>query len=68
MVKNMPAMQETWVQSLVSPGEEKGFPLQYSWLENSVAREETGRSQSMGSQRVESDWVTKTNVCVHVFM
>ena len=68
MVKNMPAMQVTWVQSLVSPGEENGFPLQYSWLENSVAREETGRSQSMGSQRVERDWVTKTNVCVHVFM
>ena len=55
MVKNMPAMQETWVQSLVSPGEENGFPLQYSWLENSVAREETGRPQSMGSQRVEGD-------------
>ena len=55
MVKNLPTMQETWVQSLISPGEENGFPLQYSWLENSMDREETGRPQSMGSQRVKSD-------------
>ena len=38
MVKNLPAMQETWVWSLGlipglgrSPGEEKGYPFQYSW-------------------------------------
>ena len=34
LVKNMPAMQETWVRSLGwkdSPGEGKGYPLQYSW-------------------------------------
>ena len=38
LVKNPPAMQETWVQSLGwedSPGEGKGYPLQYSGLENS---------------------------------
>ena len=42
MVKNPPAMQETWVRSLGSipglersPGEENGYPLQYSGLENS---------------------------------
>ena len=37
MVKNLPAVWETWVQSLVrSPGEGNGNPLQYSCLENSV--------------------------------
>ena len=39
MVKNLPAMQETWVQSLVwedSPGGGNGYPLQYSGLENSM--------------------------------
>ena len=38
LVKNLPAMQETWVQSLSwedSPREGKGYPLQYSGLENS---------------------------------
>ena len=35
-----------------SPGEGKGYPLQYSGLENSV--------QSMGSQRVRHNWVTFT--------
>ena len=42
MVKNLPALQETWVQSLgqeYPPGEGNGFPLQYSCLENSVNRE-----------------------------
>ena len=43
MVKNLPAIQETWVQS---PGQEDplekgtatGYPLQYSCLENPVDR------------------------------
>ena len=39
LVKNLPAMQETWVQSLswedlLEKG--KGYPLQYSGLENSM--------------------------------
>ena len=37
LVKNLPAMWETWVRSLGwqdSPGEGKGYPLQYSGLEN----------------------------------
>ena len=41
MVKNSPAMQETWVLSLGSGRslrEESGYPLQYSCLENSVDR------------------------------
>jgi len=32
MVKNLPAMRETWVQSLGWEG--NGYPLQYSGLEN----------------------------------
>ena len=40
LVKNPPAMWETWVRSLGwedrSPGEEKGYPLPYSGLENSM--------------------------------
>ena len=41
-VKNLPAVQETWVGSLVqgrSPGKGNGNPLQYSCLENSPDRE-----------------------------
>ena len=36
-VKNLPAMQQTWVLSLSwedPPGEGNGYPLQYSCLEN----------------------------------
>ena len=36
-----------------------GNPLQYSGLENPMNRGEPGRLQSMGSQRVRHDWVTK---------
>ena len=39
LVKNLPAVWETWVRSLgwEDPfGEEKGYPLQYSGLENSM--------------------------------
>ena len=42
MVKNLPAMQETWVRSLGQedpPGEGNGNPLQYSCLKNSMDRE-----------------------------
>ena len=35
-----------------SPGERNGYLLQYSCLENSMEREEPGRLQSMGLQRV----------------
>ena len=40
MVKNLPAMQETWVRSLGgkdSPGEGHGYP-KHSYLDNSVDR------------------------------
>ena len=41
LVKNLPAMQETWVQSLgwedpLEKGKAAHFPLQYSHLENSI--------------------------------
>ena len=39
LMKNPPAMQETWVGSLGwedSPGEGNGYPLQYFGLENSM--------------------------------
>ena len=39
LVKNLPAMQETWFKSLSwedSPGEGNGYPFQYSGLENSM--------------------------------
>ena len=41
LVKNPPAMQETWFQGSIpglgrSPGEGKSYPLQYSGLENSM--------------------------------
>ena len=52
LVKNLPAMRETWVQSPElgrSPGEEKGYPLQYSSLENSMdypwGRKESGMTE-----------------------
>ena len=39
VIKNPPAMQEMWVQSLGgSPGEGNGSPLQYSCLENPMDR------------------------------
>ena len=39
-VKNLPAVQETRIQSLLgrSPGEENGYPRQYSCLENPMDR------------------------------
>ena len=63
MVKNPPAMQETWVQPL-------GWE---DFLEEDVAAhssilawripwtEETGRLQSRGSQRVGHDWATNAH-------
>ena len=50
LVKNLPAVQETWVQSLGldrSPEEVKGYPLQYPGLQNSM--------DYMGLQRIRHD-------------
>ena len=61
MVKNLPAMQETWVQSL---GWED--PLEEGTATNSsilawriLMDKETGRLQSMGLQRVGHNRATK---------
>ena len=56
--KNLPAIQETWVQS---PGQgdllEKGMATQPSILAWKIPwTEEPGGLQSMGSQRVGHDW------------
>ena len=57
LVKNLPAMQETWVPSL--GGEhplEEGLAAHSSILAWRIPRtEEPGRLQSMGSQRVGHD-------------
>ena len=57
LVKNPPAMWETWVwtlswEDLLLLWEGKGYSLQYSGLENSM--------DCMGSQRVGHDWVAFT--------
>ena len=56
MVKNLPAVRDTRVQTLGQedpPGEGNGNPFWYSCLENSMLLEEPGgRLQSMGSQRI----------------
>ena len=62
MVKNSPAMQETWVQFL---GQE--HPLQKRMATHSsilawriLWPEQPGGLQSMGTQRVRHNWVTNT--------
>ena len=56
-VKNLPAMQETWVQSLGGEDPlEKGMATYSSILAWRILwTEEPGRLQSMGSQRVGHD-------------
>ena len=59
MVKNPPAMQETWVWSLGREVPlEKGTATHFSCLENPWT-EEPGRLQSIGS--LGHDWATKVN-------
>ena len=55
MIKNPPAMRETWVQSLVWEDPlEKGMATHSSILAWRIPwTEESGRLQSMGSKRVE---------------
>ena len=60
-VKNMPAMWESRVWSLVWEGPlEKGIATHFSILAWRIPRtEEPGELQSMESQRVGRDWVTE---------
>ena len=60
MVKNLPSMQEAWVQSL-GQEEEKGMATHSSILAWEIPwTEEPGGVQSMGSQRLGCDWVANT--------
>ena len=62
MVKNLPAMRKAWVQSLEQEDTlEKGMATHSSTLAwRSPWTEEPGGLQSMGSQRVQCNWVTNT--------
>ena len=63
MVRNFPAMQETWVQSLVLENPlEKGLASQSSILAWRIRwTEEPGRLQFMESQRVGHNLATNTH-------
>ena len=60
MIKNLPTMQETWVQSLgrEDPPEEKMETHSSIIAWRIPWTEDPGGLQSMGSQRVRHDWVT----------
>ena len=65
MVKNLPSNARDMgsIPGLGrSPGEGNGNPLQYYCLGNLMDREETGRLQSMGSQRIKHNLVTNNNI------
>ena len=67
-VKRLPAMRETWVQSL-GQGDplEKGMATHSSILAWKIPwTEEPGRLQSMGSHRVGHDLVTKQQRMGHM--
>ena len=60
LVKDLPAMRETWVQSIPglgrSPGEGKGYPSQYSGLENSMDCKDYGVARSR-TRLSDSHWI-----------
>ena len=64
MVKNPPAMQETYIRSLGREDPlEKGMATHSSILAWRIPwTEEPGEPQSMGLQRVGHDWVTNTHI------
>ena len=61
-VKNLPTMQETWVQSLAwEDSLEKGMATHSGIVAWRIPwTEEPGGVQSMGSQRVRHNWATNT--------
>ena len=70
LVKNLPAMRETWVQPLVGK-----IPWRRAWQPTPVFlpgefpwTEEPGGLQSMGLQRVGHDWATKHSIAQHGLM
>ena len=65
-VKNSPALQETWVQSL---GQEDPLEKRMATHSSILAwrttwTEESGGIQSMGSQRVRHDWATSLSLFI----
>ena len=64
VVKNLPAMQKAWAQSLSWEDPlEKGMATHFSILAWRIPwTEETGGLQSMGLQRVRHNWATKCAV------
>ena len=68
MVESPPTMGETWVWSLGREDPlEKGMATHSSILAWRIPwTEESGRLQSMGSQRVRHDWATKCTHTHHV--
>ena len=68
IVKRLPAMRETQVQSLGWEDPlEKEMATHSSTLAWKIPRtEEPGRLQSMGSQRVGHDWVTSLSLSLYV--
>ena len=65
--KNLPAMQETWVQSLGQKDPlDKGMATPSNILAWRILwTEEPGGLQSMGSQRIRHDLVTNTAITYH---
>ena len=68
MVKRLPTLWETWVQSL---GQEDTLEEEMATHSSILAwkipwTEEPGRLQSMGSQRVGHDWVTSLHFTYHL--
>ena len=69
MIKNLPAVQETWVRSLgwEDPLEkEKATHFSILTWEMPWTAEECGGLQSMGSQRVGHHWVADTCIYTHM--
>ena len=68
-VKNLPAMQEIWIQTLGKENFlEKGMATHCSILAWRIPwKEESNRLQSMGSQRVGHDLATKHQNCLIEF-
>ena len=67
-VKNLPAVQETWVRSL---GWEDALEKEMATHSSILAwefswTEEPGGLQSMGSQRVGHDWATNTYLLTYL--
>ena len=67
MVKNLPAMQETWIWSLGREDPlEKGMATHFSILAWRIPwTEKPDGLQSMGLERVGHDWVTNTHTHTH---